>query len=358
VTLVLQDATKLVAGSIEGTGAATFHLFGDYYFANPWCLALVPVGILALLWGRSRAGRAKARVSFLPATFVPRTLAQRFAWLVVACQTAALVLSSIALARPVRANEQREITSEGVDILCAIDCSGSMQYTDLDPKLARIDVVKQVVSDFATRRMQDKVGAADNVGLMTFARYPTLVCPFTLDVNALTGMLKEVKRVEYEAEDGTAIGRALAKAVAVMKESQAKSKVIVLLTDGENNIDDITPAQGAKLAAEAKIRVYTILTGKYQFQPDAFGRPRAVKAEIDPTDLKNIAQETGGRFFRAHDKDELDATYAEIEKLERTPRKEQRFVETFDLYAWFLEPALAMYLVAWLSAVTWARRLV
>jgi Ca-activated chloride channel family protein len=350
-------ALAQAADAPKGTGVAQFHLFGDYYLANPWCLAVVPLGFALLAWGRSRSGRADARVSFLPAVHVAKTAAQRLAWLVVAAQGLALVLASIALARPVRANEQREITSEGVDILCAIDRSGSMQFKDLDPNRSRIDVVKEVVGQFAERRMQDKIGAADNVGLLAFARYPELVCPFTLDVNALRGMLKEVKRVEYEAEDGTAIGRALAKCVAVLKPSDAKSKVVVLLTDGENNIDDITPAQAAKLAAEEKIKVYTILAGKYVFQQDIFGQTRAMREEIDPTDLQNIAQQTGGRFFRVRDKDQLDATYAEIEKLERTPRKEQRFLETFDLYSRFLEPAIALYLFAWLSAATWARRL-
>ncbi|MCE9595927.1 MAG: VWA domain-containing protein [Planctomycetes bacterium] len=340
----------------KGTGGAEFHVWGDYYLANPWCLALLPLGIALFAFGRARAGRAAARVSFLPATHLPRSWNQRCAWAVAVLQLVALGLATIALSRPVRANEQRTVDAEGVDILCAVDRSGSMQYPDLDPKLNRLEVVKQVVGAFAERRMRDQVGAQDNVGLMVFARYPELVCPFTLDADALTGLLKSVELVKYEAEDGTAIGRALAKAVAVMRESNSKSKVVVLLTDGENNIDDITPATAAKLAAEAKVRVYTILAGKFVYQPDVFGRLRPVKQELDTTDLENIAKETGGRFFRARDESELEKTYTEIERLERTPREERRFVETFDLYRWFLEPAIVLYLVAWLSASTWARR--
>ncbi|MCC6408479.1 MAG: VWA domain-containing protein [Planctomycetes bacterium] len=343
-------------GEQKGTGAAEWHVWGDYYLANPWCLAVLPVGICLFAWGRVRAGRAAARVSFLPAAALPRSWPQRLTWLVATAQLVALLLATVALARPVRANEQRTVDAEGVDILCAVDRSGSMQYPDLDPKLNRLEVVKQVVGAFAARRMKDEVGAQDNVGLLVFARYPELLCPFTLDVDALTGFLKSVELVKYEAEDGTAIGRALAKCVAVMRESKAKSKVVVLLTDGENNLDDITPAAAAKLAAEAGVKVYTILAGKFVYQPDVFGRLRPMQQELDTTDLELIAKETGGRFFRARDEAELEKTYAEIERLERTPREERRFVETFDLYRWFLEPALALYLLAWISASTWARR--
>jgi Ca-activated chloride channel family protein len=358
LALVQPNALALLeaAGEQKGTGGAELHLFGDYYLANPWCLALLPLGLAALAWGRTRAGRSAAKVSFLPASFLAKSWPQRLAWLVVVAQVAALVSATIALARPVRANEQHTVDAEGVDILCAVDRSGSMQYTDLDPAQNRLEVVKQVVGAFAARRMRDEVGAQDNVGLLVFARYPELLCPFTLDVDALTGFLKSVALVKYEAEDGTAIGRALAKCVAVLRESQAKSKVVVLLTDGENNIDDITPAAAAKLAAEAHVKVYTILAGKYVFQPDVFGRLHAVQQELDTTDLRNIAKETGGRFFRARDEGELEATYAEIERLERTPRQETRYVETFDLYRWFLVPALIAYALAWLSSSTWARR--
>lgn len=344
------------AGDAQGTGAAELHLFGDYYLANPWCLALLPLGLFALAWGRSRASRSAARVSLLAAANLPRSWSQRLGWLVLVLQVGALACATIALSRPVRANERRSVDAEGVDILCAVDRSGSMQWKDLDPALDRLSVVKQVVGAFAERRMRDEIGAQDNVGLLVFARYPELLCPFTLDADALTGFLASVELVKYEAEDGTAIGRALAKCVAVLRESDAKSKVVILLTDGENNVDDITPAAAAKLAAEAGVKVYTILAGKYVYQTDMFGRSRAIAQELDTTELVGIAKETGGRFFRARDEQELEATYAEIERLERTPREEQRFVQTFDLYRWFLQPALVLYLLAWLSASTWARR--
>jgi Ca-activated chloride channel family protein len=165
-----------------------------------------------------------------------------------------------------------------------------------------------------------------------------------------------VELVQYEAEDGTGIGRGLAKAVAVLAGSEAESKVVVLLTDGENNVDDITPATAADLAAEKNVRVYTVLAGRYVYQQDVFGRIFVSETELDPTELQAIADKTGGRFFRAKDRATLEEVYAEVENLERTPRTEQRFTETFDLYPLFLLPALVLYGLGWLSASTWARR--
>jgi Ca-activated chloride channel family protein len=274
-----------------------------------------------------------------------------------ALECAAFALVAVAMARPVRANELNTNTSEGIDIVLAIDRSGSMQYTDLDGAKSRLDVVKEVVGDFAVRRTGDRVGAADSCALLVFARYPQLLCPFTLDAGALTGFLGNVELVKYEAEDGTAIGRGLAKAVAALSASDAKSKVVVLLTDGENNVDDITPQQAAELAKEKGVRVYTVLAGKYVYQQDLFGRVTPSKRELDTTELEQIAAHTGGLFFRARDRSALEQVYAEIERLERTPRSEERRVDTFDLYPRMLLAALLCYAFAWLSHGTWARRL-
>ena len=342
---------------VKSTAEVEWHVFGDFFLANPFFLTLIPVGLIAMAYGRSRSGRALGRVSALPATRLPRTLAQRLGWVPLAAQALALVALSIGLARPVRGNTLRTTTSEGVDIALVIDRSGSMQYQDLDPKRTRLDVVKEVVGDFAVRRMTDRVGAADNVALVTFARYPQLRCPFTLDVGALTSFLENVDLVEYEAEDGTAIGRGLAKAVALLEQSAAASKVCVLLTDGENNVDDITPQDASELAAEHGVRVYTVLAGRYVYQQDVFGRAFVSEDELDSTELEKIAEDTGGRFFRAKDRAALERVYEEIESLERTERTEERTTETFDLYPLFLIPALCLYALGWISGSTWARRL-
>jgi Ca-activated chloride channel family protein len=227
----------------------------------------------------------------------------------------------------------------------------------LAPDESRLDVIKDVVRDFAKRRMTDREGASDNIALIKFAAYPKLLCPFTLDVDAMMGFIDTLKPVETRAEDGTALGVGLAKAVSVLKETAAKSKVAVLLTDGENNIDTITPAQAAQLAAEEHVKVYTVFAGRYVFTMDIFGRPQATEHEIDTSDLQDIAKKTGGRFFKARDKAELEKIYYEIERLERTKRVEKRYSETFDLYTRFLIPGLALYAMSWLLGSLWLRRL-
>ena len=341
--------------ALQSSARAAQHLWGDYALADPSYLALVPLALLALLWGRAHAARAFGRASVAPG--VPRSLRQGLLWIPPVFQGCGLVLASVALARPLRSNEERDVTSEGVDIALLIDRSGSMRFADLEPKKTRLDVVKDVVGEFAERRMSDRESAADNVALISFARYPRLLCPFTLDIDALQGFLGDVKLAEREEEDGTAIGVALAKAVAVLKESDAKSRICVLLTDGQNNVQDITPAKAAELAAEERIKVYTVFAARYNYKFDPFQGWVATQDPVDTSDLEHMAELTGGRFFKASDRKGLAEIYAEIERLEKTPRNERRFEETFDLYTLVLVPAIACALVAQLSRSSWARRI-
>ena len=351
----------LQAGGAEAAGAATksaaegrLQIGEDLFLADPAFLLAWPLVIAAALYGRLRWGRARARVSVLGGE-ARTSWRQRLAWVPLPLQLVALSLVVVALARPLRGDVETNSVAEGVDLALLVDRSSSMGHTDLERGRTRLEVVKDVVQDFAVRRMTDREGASDYVGLFTFARYPEQLCPFTLDVDAITGFLDGVELADDRNEDGTGIGIALAKAVAVLRESEAESKVCVLLTDGENNLDLITPAQAAVLAAEEGVRVYTVFAGRYVM--DAFGRMREAELEIDTRDLENIAEVTGGRFFRARDRGALEAAYAEIEALERTPREELRYVEHYDLYPSLLLGALGCYLAAWLLASTWARRL-
>jgi len=344
------------ADVVRSSGAARLHLFGDLFLADPWFLALVPVGLALLAWGRARRGRAAGRVPVVPRA-APASALQRLAWVPHALAALAVCGVAVALARPVRANVLSTSTSEGVDIALVVDRSGSMRFRDLEEGRTRLEVVKDVVGDFAVRRMTDQVGAADACALITFAQYPQLLCPFTLDAGALTGFLDGVELVKHEVEDGTAIGRGLAKAVALLSQSDARSRVVVLLTDGENNVGDIPPLEAARLAAELGVRVYTVLAGRYVYQEDIFGREHATERALDSTELEEIARLTDGKFFRARDREALEAVYAEIEALERTERSEERYTQTYDLYPPILLAALALYAVAWLSYATWARRL-
>ncbi len=323
--------------ALQSAAGARLPLWGDYALADPLMLAVLPLALVLFLVARAR-GRAQGRMSVINA--VAPSLRQRLAWVPTVLQFLALSCATLAMARPLRSNVEHDVHSEGVDIALAVDRSGSMQFQDLEEGKSRLEVVKEVVGEFAARRMSDRENAADNVALITFARYPRLLCPFTLDVEALHGFLAQVKLVEREEEDGTAIGVGLAKAVAILRESDAKSRICVLLTDGENNVDDITPAAATELAAEEGIRVYTIYAARYVYARDPFRGIVATRNQADTSALERMAEQTGGRFYRATDRSELENIYAEIERLERTPRSEQRFEETFDLYPWFLAPAL------------------
>ena len=351
--LALQES----GGAVRSAAEEHFKLWGNYSLGDPWFLLLVPLGLLAVLWGRTRAGRDRARVPALTGVAAGRTLAQKFAFAVPLFEFGALVLVALALARPLRGSEQTLSESEGVDIALVLDHSGSMDRNDLDPKASRLDVIKDVVQDFAVRRMSDHEGAADSVALIAFAAYPQMLCPFTLDVDAITGFLKGLKPVDNRAEDGTAIGVGLSKAVKALQGSKAKSRVAILLTDGENNIDTITPADAARLAAEAKIKVYTIFAGRFEYVSDVWGRVVPTEREIDTSDLEEIARTTGGRFFRAKNRADLEQIYGEIEQLERTKRIEHHFTQTFDLYPRFLALALGLHILAWLLGASVLRRL-
>lgn len=320
-------------------------LFGQLALLDPIFLLALPVVLLSLWAGRRRAARPALRAP-LELSHATVSVRQRLLFLPLLLQAAGLVLVILSLARPVEIDVQRSISSEGVDIVLAVDRSSSMEIADLEAGRTRLDVVKDVVGDFAERRMTDSVGASDNIALLSFAAYPELRCPFTLDAGALRGFLEKVSIVQYEAEDGTAIGAALAKAAAVLSDSDAKSKVVVLLTDGENNRDEITPESAIAMAKDKGIKVYTILAARKVYGIDAFGRLVETGREPDTRLLESIAKETGGRFFRARDRSSLEQIYGSIEDLERTPRHEERRVETRDLYPGFLSLALALFAVA------------
>lgn len=355
--MVLSALALTQVSEVRSAASSRLSLFGDYSLADPAFLGLLPVVLLCVLWGRSARGRPRGSIGSLATQALPRSLRQRMLWLPTLLQALALVCVVLSLARPLRGNVQIATTSEGIDIALVIDRSSSMQYEDLETGRTRLDVVKDVVTEFAARRMTDREGAADNVGIITYARYPQLLCPFTLDVASLREWVEGVEMVRYREEDGTAIGAALAKAVAVLRESDARSRIAVLLTDGENNVHDITPLEAAELAAEEGVRVYTVAAGRYVYAQDWTGRISRSEQRIDTTELRQIAEQTGGRFYRAKDRAELEGIYAEIEALERTPRNEQRFEENYDLYPWFLLLGLGLYGGAWLSTATWARRL-
>lgn len=329
-------------------------LWGRLSLADPLFLLLLPLVLLAVWQGARRRRRVAARVPLLPVAPPPRSLVQRLAWLPPTMKAVALLLAVLALARPLRGSVEVASRGEGVDIALLLDRSSSMDSQAEPGGPTRLDVAKDVIGEFALRRMTDTEGIADNVALFTFASYTDLLCPFTLDADALLGALRDVDFAEGPL-DGTSIGVAISKAVEVYRDLDAESKVAILLTDGIEKNHVIEPVHAGKLAAEEGVKVYTIFVGPrvtYQRTRTGFA-----KVEVEVQDLAHVAEMTGAKHYHAETPEELEEVYAEIESLERRFRDEQRYAERFDLYPRLLLPAAVLYALAWLSLCTWARRL-
>ncbi|MCA8950628.1 MAG: VWA domain-containing protein, partial [Planctomycetes bacterium] len=234
---------------------------------------------------------------------------------------------------------------QGIDILLVVDTSASMLVEDMSESepIRRMDAARRRAEEFAATRVNDRVG------LIAFHRFAELLCPLTLDEQALAAFLRSLDTVDRDSQlNATAIGVALAKAVEVMKDSDAASKVVILLTDGLNNVGDITPEDGAKLAKDAGIRVHTIGLGRGDLTPFGF-RP----LEFD--DLRMIAQTTGGEFFQPKTDEDLGAVYAAIDSLEKTDLEDPRY-RTVDRFEWPLGAGLLTLLLALLAEVLLFRR--
>ena len=319
--------------------------WGSLTLLDPWFLLVAPLAVAALLFRllRPRAALPTAAVSLFDG--VPVTWRQRFAALPLFGKLLAALALAVALARPVE-REVMPLRDQGIDIVLAVDTSSSMLIPDMrdDERYRRMDAARERAMAFAKARTTDRVA------LVTFARYAELRCPPTLDEAALGSFLATVDTVPRESElDGTAIGTALAKAVQVLQKSQAKSRVVVLLTDGETTVDDITPSEGTKLAKDAGVRVHTIGLGKGT--PTPFGRMQP----LDFSDLRTIAKDTGGEFFQPKSDDELAAVYARIDALEKATIEDPRY-RAVDRFQWPLGIGLALLLVSLLAEVLLFRR--
>ena len=306
-----------------------------------WLLTLLP---LALLW-RGRRG-AVAAVQYSNVNLArqvarqTRSRAGRWVWLLPILAGALMV---VGLSRPQFGHGRTEAQASGIDVVLALDVSGSMQALDfkLDGQPAnRIDVVKSVVAKFIQERPNDRIG------LVAFAGAPYLVSPLTLDHDWLQQNLGRVQVAGVE--DGTAIGSAIATCVNRLRSTPAKSKVVVLLTDGMNNTGKISPAAAAEAAKALDVKVYTIAAGVRGEAPvpvkDNFGNTQLVmaKVDVDEETLQKIATETGGKFYRATDTDSLKHIYAEINRLETTTQTVRKFERYQELFAWALIPALGV----------------
>ncbi len=244
----------------------------------------------------------------------------------------AVALFVIAFARPRSGTEVRDITSEGVDIMLALDVSSSMQAEDFKP-YHRLHVAKEEIKKFVEKRIHDRIG------LVVFARHSFTQCPLTVDYGVL---IRFVDQVDFGIiEDGTAIGMAIANAVNRLRESEAESKIVVLLTDGDNNAGEIDPITAASLATAFDIKIYTIGVGQtgnamVPVNDPLFGKRYVYQpTRIDETTLKEIANTTNGKYFRARSKDELEEIYSIIDEMEKTEIEVSASIQYRELFHYF-----------------------
>ncbi len=347
IGILIQEPTRTLAqGQVEFLGVS---------LADPWFLPLLLSLPLVAWLARERRRAIPARAPMI-AHELPSTWRVRFSWLPLACEVAALACALFALARPLEGEIYLTSENEGVDIVLLLDRSTSMEQGQEGSGERRFDIAKRAVGDFAVRRMTDREGAADNVCLVGFAMFTELLCPFTLDAGAISGVLKDLDVEQRRDLDGTSIGLAVSEAVRLLELSEAKSKVVVILTDGEDTTGLIDPLDSARLAMEKGVRIYAVFAGpRVVTRYDPLTR-RRVNIPVRVKLLPALAKVTGARFFHAQDEAELEEAYAEIERLERTPRIEQAQAEHFDLYRSWILAAMLLFSCAQFSRHSWARR--
>ena len=313
-------------------------MFGDA-FANPsflWLLLLIPA-VGYILWRRRRVLTVELRFSSLQFfRSIPRTLRERLQHVPLALRFLAVVCCIVALARPQSVLSRQNMTTEGIDIVLELDISGSMKAEDFNPN--RIEAAKQVAAEFIDGRTSDRIG------LVIFSAESFTQCPLTTDYTVLKSLLREVKNGMIA--DGTAIGLAIANGVNRLKDSKAKSRVMILLTDGVNNSGEIDPITAARIAATYGIRIYTIGVGAQGEAPYPVPTPFGIRRQLIPVDLDEksltqIADMTGGKYYRATDNRTLKAIYKEIDQLEKTKIEVTAYRRYSDLFGGWLLAGLA-----------------
>ncbi|MCB9334840.1 MAG: VWA domain-containing protein [Flavobacteriales bacterium] len=283
-------------------------------FANPeffWALAIIPLMIAYYIW-RNNKLQGTFKISSLHSFSFFKSTFYRHSAIVLRCLGLASLITAIA--RPQTSLSWQNVTTEGIDIIIALDISGSMLAEDFRPN--RLEASKEVAMEFISERPHDRIG------LVIYGGESFTQCPLTSDHDVLLNLFDDIQNGMIE--DGTAIGMGLATAVNRLKDSEAKSKVVILLTDGANNAGSIPPITAAEIAREFGIRVYTVGVGsegeaRMPFQ-DQFGRIQyqMVPVRIDEKTLKEIAQMADGQYFRATDKNKLENIYKEIDQLEKS----------------------------------------
>ena len=323
-----------------------------FKFASPIWLILLVVPLLSLVLYVYKKGRTDATVIFSDITVFrnigsSRGIVKRMISL--AIPAAAVLSLIIAMARPQTGQRFHSRSAYGIDIILTMDISSSMSAMDFDP-LTRFEAAKEVVKEFIGNRTSDRIG------LVAFAAQSFTLCPLTLDYNILGLFLENAW--ESRIDDGTAIGSAIATSINRLRESDVKSKIIILLTDGMNNRGNLDPITAARMAKTLGIRIYTIGVGTEGRAPMVLnGRTVWTETHIDEASLKEVSQITGGQYYRAKNTQELKGIYDEIDKLETVKINFNEWISYNEMYNVFLTSGFILIIASFLFDKIVFRRL-
>jgi Ca-activated chloride channel homolog len=323
-----------------------------FRFADPLWLIFLFIPLLVFFQYFRKRGKSDASVIF-PAVGILEKIGgnrgkiKRLISLIIAVEAVAILV--IAMARPQVGETLNTRSARGIDIMLTLDISTSMAAMDFDP-LTRFDAAREVVEDFISQRVSDRIG------LVVFAAQSFMLCPLTLDYDILRDLLGQAW--ESRVDDGTAIGSAIATAVNRLRNSDAKSRIVILLTDGMNNSGNIDPLTAARIAATMGVKIYTIGVGtEGQSWMKMNGNTFPVETHIDEASLKQVAQMTGGKYYRAKNKEELQGIYTEIGKLETSKVTYREWVEYDEKFPAVLNAGIFLLVLSFLLDRTVLRRI-
>ncbi|MBK7629809.1 MAG: VWA domain-containing protein [Ignavibacteriales bacterium] len=330
-------------------------MFKDISFAYLWVLYFLSSIPLLIAWYIWKGRKKQAAISYSSLKMfekIPATFRERLRHFPFALRMLALIFLIIALARPQNFSAGQSINAEGIDIAMVLDISGSMLAEDFKPN--RLSAAKNVIDKFVSARTTDRIG------LVIFSREAFTQCPLTIDYSVLRNLLGDIRTGMIE--DGTAIGNGIANGINRLKDSDAESRVIILLTDGVNNAGEVDPISAAEIASTFGIRIYTIGVGTrgeapYPVQTPFGTRYQMVPVEIDEAILKKIAEQTGGEYFRATNNRALEDIYNKIDKMEKTKIEITSYRNAKELFAGWLGIGVVLLLLELIASKTILRKL-